>query len=71
MDRHELLLRVSILGVLLVVVKEQSVPIIQNVLQKKDEEQEQSFNLSDFIGNYRIVSVSGTTIAVGIMPKTY
>lgn len=69
MDKHKLLLKVSMLGVLLVVAKEQASPIIQNVILKRDEEEKQAFDISDFITNHKIISVSGTTIAVGILPK--
>lgn len=71
MNKHKVLLKISMLGVLFVVAQEQTAPIVQNIVLKKDEEDERVFNISDFIGTHRIVSVSGTTIAVGILPKPY
>jgi hypothetical protein len=69
MNRNKILLKVSILGVLLVVAKEQTTPIIQSIVYKKDEEEKQTFNLSDFISQYKIINIGSTTIAVGILPK--
>ena len=71
MDKHKILLRASILGILFVVAKEQAAPIIQNIVLKRDEEEKHTFNISDFITNHQIINVSGTTIAVGVLPKLY